>query len=126
MRLRPVREVEGEVEILLHQDDRHLALVAQLADHPPDQLDDVGLDALGRLVHQQDARPGDERARDGKLLLLPARQVAAAAVLHLLQDREQLEDPVGHRCSDFGRQAKPVSRFSRTVSSGKIMRPCGT
>jgi hypothetical protein len=70
--------------------------LAELADHAPDQLDDVGLDALGRFVHQQDAGPRDQRARDGKLLLLPARQVAAAPVLHLLEDGEQLEDAVGN------------------------------
>ena len=32
----------------------------------------------------------------------------------------------GMRRSPFGSAAKPVSRFSRTVSSGKISRPCGT
>ena len=35
--------------------------------------------------------PGGQRARDRQLLLLPARQVAAAAVEHLLEHREQLE-----------------------------------
>jgi hypothetical protein len=30
------------------------------------------------------------------------------------------------KLSLLGVDAKPVSRFSRTVSSGKISRPCGT
>ena len=34
--------------------------------------------AAGRLVEDQDARVGDERARDGDALALPARQVDAA------------------------------------------------
>ena len=33
---------------------------------------------------------------------------------------------VGTKRSARGRPANPVSRFSRTVSSGKISRPCGT
>ena len=71
--------------------------------------------------------PRHERAPDGELLLLAAGQVAAAPAQHGFQHREELEDLVGHR---FRRSrfsgAKPVSRFSRTVSSGKISRPCGT
>ena len=49
------------------------------------------LDAFGRLVEDQQLRPGGERARDRELLLLAAGEVAAAAVDHLLQHREQLE-----------------------------------
>src|SRR4029077_20082128 len=32
------------------------------------------------------------RAADGELLLLPSREIAAAAIQHLLQDGEQIED----------------------------------
>src|SRR5207237_2635759 len=38
-----------------------------------------------------------ERASDGELLLLAARQVAAATVQHLLEHRKHLEDPRGYR-----------------------------
>jgi hypothetical protein len=93
--IEPVRKIEGEVEILFHEDDRHLALLAELPDDPSDELDDVGLDALGRLVHQEHARAGDERARDGELLLLSPGQVAAAAVFHVLEHGEMLEDAIG-------------------------------
>jgi hypothetical protein len=72
---------KAKVEILLDQHDRHLALIPQQRDHPADLLDDVGLDALGRLIEQKQFGPGDQRARDGQLLLLAARQVAAAPVL---------------------------------------------
>jgi hypothetical protein len=39
----------------------------------------VRLDALGRLVQDQQRRVQDERPADGELLLLAAREVAAAA-----------------------------------------------
>ena len=43
------------------------------------------------------ARPHDERACDGKLLLLAAGEIAAAPAKHVFQHRKQLEDVVGHR-----------------------------
>src|SRR4051812_33838710 len=52
------------------------------------------IDAFGRLVEDQQARPGDERAGDGELLLLATRQVATAAVQHFLQYRKKGEDLV--------------------------------
>ena len=49
-----VGQLAGEIEILLDQQDRHLALLAQVGDGAADVLDDGGLDALGRLVeHEQ-------------------------------------------------------------------------
>ena len=69
----------------------------------------------------------DQRAGDGELLLLAAREIATAAAEHGLEDREQLEQLLGDNCARRrGRRAKPVSRFSRTVRRGKISRPCGT
>ena len=61
-----------------------------------DLLDDVGLNSLGRLVEQDDLRLGQHRAGDGELLLLAARQIAAAAVEKFFQHREQLEHLVEH------------------------------
>src|SRR4029077_13697429 len=52
-----VAEFAGKVEILLDQDDRDFAEAAQIGDCPPDVLDDRGLDALGRLVQQQQFWP---------------------------------------------------------------------
>ena len=71
--------------------------------------------------------PRDQRAADGELLLLAAGEVAAAPAEHLLQHREQLEDLVGNRALARASAARSRSRrFPRTVSSGKISRPCGT
>jgi hypothetical protein len=49
-------------------------------------------------------------------------------VQHVLQHGKQIEDFVGGivTVARAAAAAKPVSRFSSTVSSGKISRPCGT
>ena len=88
-------------------------------DHAADLLDDVGLDALGRLVQQQDAGPRDQRAGDGELLLLAAREIAAASVAHVLQHRKQLQIWSGTpRSARAGRRSR--SRDSPvTVMQGK-------
>src|SRR5215813_6549130 len=43
-------EVAGEFEILLDEEDRHVAALGEALDDAGDLLDDRGLDALGRLV----------------------------------------------------------------------------
>ena len=103
------------------------ACVAQIADGAADILDDRRLDAFGRLVEHQQLRPHHQRAADGQLLLLAAGQVAAAPRQHLLQHRETARTHASGtlRSARFS-GAKPDSRFSCTVSSGKISRPCGT
>ena len=73
-----------------------LALRPQQRDNPADILDDARLDALGRFVQHQQARLHHQRPRDGELLLLAARQIAAAPAQHRLQHRKQVEDVVRH------------------------------
>ena len=58
--------------------------------------DQIGLDALGRLVENEKARLRHQSARDRELLLLPAGQRAAGAPPHLLQHRKQ-RDGLLHR-----------------------------
>src|SRR5882762_2695035 len=84
-----VAELAGKVEILFDQHDCDVAEVAQVGDRAADVLDDRGLNALGRLVQQQQLRPHHQRAPDRELLLLAAREVAAAAAEHRLQHRKQ-------------------------------------
>ena len=55
-----------------------VAAPRQVADHALDILDDRGLDAFGRLVEDQQARPRHQRAGDRQLLLLAAGEIAAA------------------------------------------------
>src|SRR5215218_10236765 len=90
----PVGELLREIEILLDQDDGHLAALAQIGDGAADVLDDRGLDAFGRLVEDEELRAHDERAADGELLLLAAREVAAAPAQHLGKHREEREHVV--------------------------------
>ncbi len=65
-------------------------------DHARDVLDDARLDALGRLVEQQQARARHQGAGERKLLLLTPRQIPAAPAQHGFQDGEQLEHLVRH------------------------------
>ena len=67
-----------------------------------------------------------KRAGDGELLLLAAREVAAAAAEHGFQHREQLEQFVGDLALAARQAGKAGLEVLRTVSSGKISRPCGT
>src|SRR5688572_9467380 len=87
-----VRERAREVVVLLDQQDRHLAGLCERADRALDVLDDRGLDALGRLVENEELRLHRERARNRELLLLAAREVAAAPVQHLPEHRKHRVD----------------------------------
>src|SRR3954454_16677646 len=87
-----VRQITREVEILLDEQNGQPAALAQQANDPRDFLDDARLDALGRLVEHKQARPRDQRAGDRKLLLLSARQIAAAPPQHRPQHRKHFEN----------------------------------
>ena len=56
-----------------------------------DRLDDRGLDALGRLVEQQQARRLDQAAGERQELLLAARERAPCPLQQRLQPRELLQ-----------------------------------
>ena len=86
-----VGQLVGELEILLDQQDRHVATLAQEGDGAADVLDDGRLDAFGRLVEHQQLGSHGERAADGKLLLLAAREIAAAALEHRIEHGKELE-----------------------------------
>src|SRR5258707_4274094 len=86
-----VAELAGKVEILFDQHDRDVAEAAKIRDRARDVLDDRWLNALGRLVKQQQFWPHHQRTPDRKLLLLAAGQIAAAAPEHRLQHRKQRE-----------------------------------
>jgi hypothetical protein len=74
-----IGQFPGEVEILLHQDHPHAAFLGQKRNHAGDILDDIGLNALGRFIQYQQAGARGQRAGNGKLLLLPARQITPRA-----------------------------------------------
>src|SRR5690606_30740431 len=64
-------------------------LGAQHLDGLADLVDDVRLDALGRLVEDEQFRPGEQGAADRQLLLLPPGKHAALARQELLDDGEE-------------------------------------
>jgi hypothetical protein len=87
----------------------------------------VGDEPQRRLVEHEQLRTGHERPRDGEHLLLAARQRPAELLGALAQDGEALEhalEVLGVRAAR-PRTKAPISRFSRTVISGKIRRPSG-
>jgi hypothetical protein len=56
-------------------------------------MDDVRLDAFGGLVENQERGLEHQRAPDGELLLLTAREIASATLAHALQHRKEIENP---------------------------------
>ena len=81
-----------EIVILFDEQYPHIALVPEKRYRPTDILDDRGLNALGRLIEQQQLRARHQRARDRQLLLLAARQIATAPSQHRGEHGKQLED----------------------------------
>ena len=122
-----IAEIAGKIEILLDQNDGDVAEAAQIDDGAADILDDRGLDAFGRLVEQQTASaasPARGRSPVAAAVRRKGRRRAGAAC------PSAPETARTHRpecsCPRGLSGAKPVLRFSSTVSSGKISRPCGT
>ena len=66
-----------------------VAAAAQELNGLADLVDDVRLNAFGRLVEDEHLRLGEQRAADGELLLLAAGEHAAFAREKFLQDREE-------------------------------------
>src|SRR5215470_6390949 len=89
-----VGDIEHEAQHLLADDDAEIADAANVAQQARDILDDRGLNAFGGLIEQQHLRVARERPCDRELLLLPARQIAAAATLEILEYRKEIVDLV--------------------------------
>ncbi len=69
--------------------------------------------------------PREQRAADGELLLLAAREHAALAAEQLLQRGKELERVV-ERGRAAAAEQRPSGGSPRTVRCGKISRPWGT
>src|SRR5271169_1405211 len=89
-----VGDVARPFEILLDHQDRHLALAAQMDERAADVLDDRRLNALGRLVEDEELRARHQRAANRQLLLLAAGEIAAAPPEHVVENRKQAENLV--------------------------------
>src|SRR5437868_616516 len=60
----------------------------------PDLIDNVGLNALGRFIEDEDLWLGEQGAADGELLLLAAGKHSAFAGQEFLEDREKGEHTI--------------------------------
>src|SRR5215469_1504319 len=91
-----VRDVEREAQHLLGNKDCEMSFIADTPERAADLPDDGRLDAFGRLVEEEHLGLAGERSGNGELLLLAAREVAAAPAAHFLQDREKLLNVLRH------------------------------
>ena len=83
-------ELPDEIEVLFDQHYGHAALNDELAQNDADLLNDVGLNAFGRLVEQQHFGIAAQGAGDGQLLLLTTGKIAAHSFGHLLEHGEKI------------------------------------
>ena len=88
-------EFADEVEVLLDKYDRHPA-IDELSQDDADLLDHVWLDTLRGFIKKQHLGVADEGAGDGQLLLLSAGQIAAHALGHGFEHREEFENFFGN------------------------------
>jgi len=86
------RDSSRKRELLLYEQHGHASLAIEPQDDVADLVDDVRLDAFGRLIEDQKPRLENHGSANRELLLLATRQVAAAPMAHLLQDGKQVED----------------------------------
>src|SRR5207248_2129091 len=96
-------EAQGELHVLLHQYDRQPVRRVQLRDGVLDLDDHRRLDALGRLVEQQQPGPGHEGAGDGELLRLAAGEEPRLTAEELAKLGEEVEGLV-QGCLPGGRR----------------------
>ena len=83
----PIGDLHGDRQLLLDQQHRNPPLL-QLSQVLTHQFDDLGRQAFGRLVDDDEIGIAHQGAAQGQHLLLAARQHAGFGVLALLQARE--------------------------------------
>ena len=91
-----VSEPARHLDVLFGQKQRDAELAIERKQGLADLVDDVRLDAFGRLVEQQHFRIDGERAGDRELLFLSAGQETGPAVEIDLQIGEHLEADLGY------------------------------
>ena len=118
-----LRGTAREIDVLLDENDGDAKLTVDADDDLLDLLDDVGLNAFRRFVEQDELGLGQQRARDGELLLLPAGQVAAQPVEEFAQHGEEVEHLCDLAACRGSRARSSRSEFSRTVKRKDAPRP---
>ena len=84
----------GHADVLLDDEDVHVALLTQLLEHLLDLGHDDRRKSLRRLVHDKQPRVGEQRPRDRQHLLLATGELPAAIRFALGQARERRVDPI--------------------------------
>ena len=79
-------------DILLDHEHGHVAILAEAYQHLLDLGDDDRRQSFGRLIHDQQMRIGQKRARDREHLLFAAGELTAAMVLAFAKAGEGLVD----------------------------------
>ena len=110
------RAAQREADVLLDQQHRQVAALGERDDRVLDLGDDVRLDALGRLVEDQQPRLGDQRPGDGELLALAAGQQAGAAAQQFASARGTGRAPRRSATSGGPAPSATSCRFSSVVS----------
>src|SRR5881409_3285575 len=87
------RQVERDARVLLHEQDGDLARLVDAANDLEDRAHYYRREPERRLVEQHQARPHEQRTREGEHLLLATGQRAGREPPALLHHGEVLEDP---------------------------------
>ena len=87
-----VGEFPDEIEVLFYDEYGHVFGGDQVLEHFSDLLNDVGLNAFGGFVEDEEFGVGGEGSADGELLLLASGEVSTAAAFHFLQNGEEFVD----------------------------------
>ena len=101
--------------------DQHgdLLLAQQRDDEPPEVLPGDRVDARGRLVQEQDARPVDQCQGQPQLLLHPAGELAGPPIAELLPGPQIPESP-GCAASIAGWQAAHLGEELEVLQHGQV------
>src|SRR5256886_12469189 len=118
-----LRHGADHVEILLDQDDGYTGPAVKLDHVACDVLDDVRLDAFGRLIEQNEIGIGNQHTPDRKLLLLAAGHGPGALAPALSEDRESFHDPPPSCLGIPPLMAAPTAMVSATVRRRNTSRP---
>ena len=102
-------------------------MLPQLLHELEDPRDDLRRESERGLVEEQQLRPRHERACDGELLLLAAREQAGEPVAELSEHREEADDPLPVLPVTVAGSSNPAPRrrFSSTVIFANTRRPSG-
>ena len=120
-----VRHRGRDADVLLHDENGEVFLAGETDQKIAHLRDDHRREPFGRLVHHEQTRGAEQRARDRQHLLLSARQLPAAVAAPLREPRKNLVNPLdgpgaaGARAESQGlvdRKARPQATSLRHIA----------